>query len=202
MNFSVQVLCCAAPLLMVKASSYRKQLLLIPDYLLAITFAHKCPMRTSRLLTSLDSQLLTIQHNLQVAPLHLDSSATSVPTSVSAWTEQKESPGFTEASLLSRLDTHYAHVLSDNEAFNMLCNTRLCCSSVLCPHAGGVDCAVVSLDAGRVFSIGSKGVQVSAWVLSRIMGVSGSSVPSSFSAHHSLKNFISLIWFFFVRSQI
>lgn len=69
MNFSVQVLCCTAPLLMVKASSHGKQFLLIPDYLLEITFAHKCPVRTSRLLTSLDSQLLTMQHNLQVAPI-------------------------------------------------------------------------------------------------------------------------------------
>lgn len=68
MNFSVPVLCCTASLLMVKASSYGKQFLLIPDYP-EITFAHKCPMRTSHLLTSLDSQLLTMQHNLQVAPI-------------------------------------------------------------------------------------------------------------------------------------
>lgn len=51
---------------------------------------------------------------------------------------------------------------------------------------------MVSHDAGRVFSIGSKEVQVSAWVLNRVMGVSGSSVPSSFLAPHSL--FIDLLF--------
>lgn len=75
----------------------------------------------------------------------------------------------------------------------MSCNTGLAAARRCAHHAGRVDGAVVSRAAWVVFPICSKRVQVSTWVLNRIMSVSGRSVPLSFLAHYSLKNFIVLI---------
>lgn len=232
MNFSVQVLCCTAPLLMVKASSHGKQFLLIPDYLLEITFAHKCPVRTSCLLTSLDSQLLTMQHNLQVAPitsglrchlcahqcLCLDRAEgvfwfqSSIHRCVHGWLLTMLTCSVIMRPLITDCYWWITHIIfhlfknkdQQNIIIETLCSVTLgfAAAQRCAHHTGRADCAVVSHDAGPVFSIGSKEVQVSVWVLSRVMGASGSSAPSFFLALHSLKNFISLIWFFFVPSQI
>lgn len=61
-------------------------------------------------------------------------------------------------------------------------------------HTGRADRAGVSHAAWIVFPICCKKVQVSTWVLSRVMSVSRRSVASSLLVQ-SLKNFTSLIWF-------
>lgn len=91
-----------------------------------------------------------------------------------------------------------SHLFENKNQYNTIIETL--CSVALgstaawhcAHHTGRVDRAVVSHAEWIVFPICSKKVQISAWVLNRVMSVSGRSVPSS-SVHHSQKNFISLI---------